>query len=58
MIPQDAIQNRLSIIFAKVHHPLFYDKLMRKLAQTFRCSAIRTLQLHYVSEWHRGVFVR
>ena len=33
MIPREAIQDRLSIIFAKVHHPLFYDKLMRKMAK-------------------------
>lgn len=32
-IPQEAIEDRLRIIVARVHHPLFYDKLIRKLAK-------------------------
>jgi LysR family transcriptional regulator, hydrogen peroxide-inducible genes activator len=32
-VPQHAVADRLNIMFARVHHPLFYDKLMRKLAK-------------------------
>jgi DNA-binding transcriptional LysR family regulator len=32
-IPQDVIEDRLRIMVAKVHHPLFYDKLIRKLSK-------------------------
>jgi len=32
-LPREAIADRLRIIFARTHHPLFYDKLMRKFAK-------------------------
>jgi DNA-binding transcriptional LysR family regulator len=32
-LPQDVITDRLSILFARVHQPLFYDALMRKFAR-------------------------
>jgi DNA-binding transcriptional LysR family regulator len=32
-IPQSLVGQRLRIMFAKVHHPLFHEKLTRKLAK-------------------------
>lgn len=33
MISQEAIEDRLRVIFARVHHPMLYDKLVRKLSK-------------------------
>jgi DNA-binding transcriptional LysR family regulator len=44
-ISRTAVQNRLKVFFARMHHPLLYDELMRKFAK-----AGITLQLsHFVS---------
>ncbi len=32
-IPKSAIEARLRVLFARDHHPLFYDELLRKLAK-------------------------
>jgi LysR family hydrogen peroxide-inducible transcriptional activator len=33
MIPKEAIEDRLRIVVSRSHHPMFYDKLVRKLSQ-------------------------
>ena len=60
MIPQDAIGNRLSIIFARVHHPLFYDKLVHKLSKAgihFNPSAFISApaELQFLVESRKGL---
>jgi hypothetical protein len=32
-LPPEAIGDRLRIIFARVHHPFFYDKLVKRLSK-------------------------
>ena len=33
MLPPESIEDRLRIIFARVHHPFFYDKLVKRLSK-------------------------
>ena len=59
-VPRSALNNRLSIIFARAHHPLFYDKLLKKLMKagiTLKPSSFVSApsELQYLVETRKGL---